>query len=208
MNAGIFGKLPSHGDFVDRNLPVEFRNNWCQWLQHVLTVSREELQEQWLNHYLNSHSWRFALSEGVLDQNAWAGVIIPSVDSVGRYFPFAIAQQLVSNNIYSAINQSGWFDAIEAIAISALDPKSSIQQIEQKLISQSQSLNKRFDLVSDNKEHRLNQDNNISDLTTSLLYRSSNIKSSQSIWHNKEKPEKSFIYDGLPCGSTFSKMII
>lgn len=90
-SSGIFGKLPSHGDFIQRQLPNSFIVPWDEWLQRAVHGSRELLGERWLDYYLTSPIWRFALSPGVLDEHAWAGVLVPSVDSVGRYFPLTLA---------------------------------------------------------------------------------------------------------------------
>ena len=71
---GLFGKLPAHGDFIYRDLPARFINVWDQWLQGYIGTSREKLGDQWLDVYMTSPIWRFALSEGAVDENAWAGM--------------------------------------------------------------------------------------------------------------------------------------
>ena len=48
----------------------------------------------WLDGYLASPSWRFLLMPGVMDGQPWAGVLMPSVDRVGRYYPLTIARPL------------------------------------------------------------------------------------------------------------------
>ena len=91
---GFYGKLPARGDFVQRNLPRSFIDPWDNWLQEALAGSREQLGEQWLRSYLTSPVWRFALSGGLCGEQVVAGVLIPSVDRVGRYFPLAITALL------------------------------------------------------------------------------------------------------------------
>jgi len=93
MVEGVFGKLPAHGDFVQRGLPNTFVAVWDEWLQRAVYGSREIVGEQWLDYYLTSAIWRFALSPGVIDGKVWAGVLVPSVDSVGRYFPVTLCRQ-------------------------------------------------------------------------------------------------------------------
>jgi type VI secretion system protein ImpM len=83
---GIYGKLPSNGDFVTRRLPATFLQPWDQWLQESTADSRDQLGRRWLEIYLTSPVWRFALSPGTTGQLPWAGVLMPSVDSVGRYW--------------------------------------------------------------------------------------------------------------------------
>ena len=120
---GIFGKLPAHGDFVQRNLPAEFINVWDEWLQHYVAGTKEQLGENWLDLYLTSPLWRFVFSAGVVDENSWAGIMIPSVDRVGRYYPFSIIKKLPANiNAFEFIQlQSAWYKELEDLALSALD---------------------------------------------------------------------------------------
>lgn len=90
---GWFGKLPGMGDFAHRRLPESFRERWDQWLQADLLALRER-HEDWVARYLEGPLWFFMLGEQVAGQRAWLGVLMPSVDSVGRYFPFTLAVQL------------------------------------------------------------------------------------------------------------------
>ena len=91
---GFYGKLPSLGDFVSRRLPQTFIDPWDAWLQAAMAASREQLGEQWLDVYLTSPLWRFALSPGVSGDGGRLGVVMPSVDRVGRYFPLAVVTEL------------------------------------------------------------------------------------------------------------------
>jgi len=120
---GLFGKLPAHGDFVQRNLPAGFINIWDEWLQHFIAGTREQLGESWLDIYLTSPLWRFVLSAGVVDENNWTGIMIPSVDRVGRYYPFSIVKKLPQNvNPFEFIQlQTAWYKEIEMLALGALD---------------------------------------------------------------------------------------
>lgn len=120
---GLFGKLPAHGDFIHRNLPADFINHWDEWLQRYIATSQELLGESWLNIYLTSPIWRFTFTPGVVDGRAWAGIMMPSVDRVGRYFPFSILTQLPENlNPLEFITlYSGWFDETEELCFQALE---------------------------------------------------------------------------------------
>lgn len=91
---GWFGKLPSVGDFVTRRLPPSFVKPWDLWLQTGMSESRRRLGERWVDVYLTFPVWRFLLPTGTLDATAWAGVLMPSVDRVGRYFPLTLATPL------------------------------------------------------------------------------------------------------------------
>jgi len=87
MQTGLYGKLPAYGDFIFRNLNSSFITPWDEWLQHFISGTQEQIGEGWLDIYLTSPIWRFVLSPGVIDNKMWAGLMMPSVDRVGRYFP-------------------------------------------------------------------------------------------------------------------------
>ena len=86
MAVGIMGKLPTNGDFVRRRVPAELAEPLDAWLAQALAASREQLGEGWLDTYLTAPVWRFALAAGCCGPAA-AGIWLPSVDKVGRYFP-------------------------------------------------------------------------------------------------------------------------
>lgn len=120
---GLFGKLPCFGDFVVRRLPTEFTESWDGWLQRGMAGLRDRLGGQWLDFYRVAPVWRFLLTPGVTGNSAWAGVLLPSVDRVGRYFPLTLAAPVgVSMDppaTLVAINS--WFDRLEPIARRALN---------------------------------------------------------------------------------------
>ncbi|MES9901529.1 MAG: type VI secretion system-associated protein TagF [Sedimenticola sp.] len=121
---GFYGKLPGLGDFVYRRLPRDFQDPWDAWLQGGISTSKELLgKEAWLETYLVGPVWRFILSENVCGPAAWAGVLIPSVDKVGRYFPLTIAAPIPvdTNPMRLAIEGKCWFDEAETVALDALE---------------------------------------------------------------------------------------
>lgn len=133
-SVGLFGKLPAHGDFIYRNLPSNFINAWDTWLQGFVGSSQEQIGEAWLDVYLTSPIWRFVLSDGVIDGNHWAGIMLPSVDRVGRYFPFSIAARLpVTANPFDVIKQHEWYEAIEQAALKALSGQLQIDDLAVEL---------------------------------------------------------------------------
>jgi type VI secretion system protein ImpM len=123
LRIGFFGKLPSFGDFVERSLPSEFVDGFDSWLQRSIVGSKAILEASWLDAYLASSIWRFVLKPGVAGSSAWSGIVMPSVDSVGRYFPFAIAAQwdVEASAFEHAVAADHWFAAAEAEALAALD---------------------------------------------------------------------------------------
>jgi type VI secretion system protein ImpM len=54
-------------------------------------VQPAQLGEHWLQAYLSAPVWRFAWAPGVVGPHWWFGVLMPSCDNVGRYFPLVIA---------------------------------------------------------------------------------------------------------------------
>jgi type VI secretion system protein ImpM len=90
MDVGLYGKLPTHGDFLRRRVADDFVNAWDPWLQHCIADSRAVLGEPWLETYLTSPVWRFALAPHVCGAAPVAGLLVPSVDRVGRYFPLTL----------------------------------------------------------------------------------------------------------------------
>lgn len=131
MQTGIYGKLPAYGDFIFRNLNTAFISPWDEWLQHFISGSQEQIGEDWLNIYLTSPVWRFALSPGVIDNNMWAGLMMPSVDRVGRYFPVSIVKQFASNTspVDFMFNQTDWFNALETHCLTALEGHLDVDEL-------------------------------------------------------------------------------
>jgi type VI secretion system protein ImpM len=121
--AGFYGKLPCKGDFLQRRVAQELVDSWDAWLQQCLFTSREQLQERWLNAYLTSPVWRFALAEGVCGSGAYVGVMVPSVDRVGRYFPLTLVAQLSTEDCLLELasdTATRWFESAESIILGAL----------------------------------------------------------------------------------------
>ncbi len=123
LQAGLYGKLPAYGDFIFRHLSSAFITPWDEWLQHFVSASQEQIGEDWLNIYLTSPIWRFVLSPGVINTNMWAGLMMPSVDRVGRYFPISIVKPFTSNisPVDFILKQSSWFDELERHCLTALN---------------------------------------------------------------------------------------
>lgn len=123
MVQGFFGKLPSLGDFVTRELPRDFLDAWDDWLQRSIAESKASLGDAWLPTYLHSPIWRFVLLPGVCGDKGWAGILMPSVDKVGRYFPLTVAAALGDGvqPFQVLIDGTTWFEAAEDLALNVLD---------------------------------------------------------------------------------------
>lgn len=124
---GICGKVASHGDFLARGLEVAFVDSWNEWLQAVLAVSREQLGAGWLDTYLTSPIWHFALSPGVCSDQVMAGTLMPSVDQVGRHYPFTLAAELAVTPV-QAWQERDWCKSLEQQALATLDEGFNLQQ--------------------------------------------------------------------------------
>lgn len=133
---GFFGKLPSHGDFVGRRLPPEVRQCLDEWLQIALVQSRVDLGGGWLPTWLNSPIWRFVLGAGVCNRQAWAGIMMPSQDRVGRCFPLLLATGIDGTPLLRdcLTLDADWFERLEELALSALDEGFSLEAFDVALL--------------------------------------------------------------------------
>ena len=128
--------MPARGDFLSRRLEAEFVSAWDEWLQRVVRESRERLGERWLECFLSMPVWRFALPAGMYSSAGWVGLMVPSVDRVGRYFPLTIAASIQEDGIdmpATLARALPWLDSIEALALDALRPELDFDAFDQRL---------------------------------------------------------------------------
>lgn len=127
---GFYGKLPARGDFVRAGLPRDFTDRWDDWLQSVIAGSRALMGETWLPAFLEAPVWRFALPPGQCSERAVLGLMLPSVDKAGRYFPLTFAA-LCATGVFSATSgqASAWLDQCEAAGRAALENDTPPQDI-------------------------------------------------------------------------------
>ncbi len=120
---GLFGKLPSHGDFLQRRVSEAFVAAWDPWLQACLSEVHESLGSDWLNVYLTSPVWRFACAAGACGPAPVIGLMVPSVDRVGRYFPLTIVAELSpAVPLLAAVRGSDAFlQSAETLVLDALE---------------------------------------------------------------------------------------
>jgi len=121
--SGFYGKVPSHSDFIRHNLPRSFIDPWDDWLQSAFAASKEQLKETWLEIYLTTPIYRFMLMPGLCGEKSHIGIIMPSVDKVGRYYPFVLAAKLDSsgNPFHFLERYSEWFESAQKLALSTLE---------------------------------------------------------------------------------------
>lgn len=96
-----------------------------------------------MTYYLNCPAWSFVLAGGICGEQAVAGVTIPSVDRVGRYFNFTMASILPADIVpatFASIHAE-WLDGLENLALSVLEEEMDQDAIEASINSLSAELN-------------------------------------------------------------------
>ncbi len=136
---GWYGKMPVLGDFASRRLPQGFVDACDAWLASGVSHSRAQLGERWLDVYLTGPIWRFAWAPGVVPgvegQPWWLGVMMPSVDKVGRYFPLLIARPAAALPATAeGLNAlQAWYGHLGAAALGTLRPGATLEDFESAL---------------------------------------------------------------------------
>ena len=141
---GWYGKISGTGDFIIRRVPPAFVSAWDVWLGTALKGSRERLAGQWLDRFLSMPPWRFVLGAGMVSTGAWAGILLPSVDAVGRYFPVTVVASLPAASldlVQTLQNAQTWFRGIESVALEAIAPGANIAAVDAALAAQVFSAN-------------------------------------------------------------------
>jgi type VI secretion system ImpM family protein len=138
---GFFGKIPLTGDFIHRRMNSVFMNRWDEWLKVNILHSQNMLGERWLPIYSQSPMWRFCIAPGVIDDKAYLGIMIPSVDSVGRYFPLTVVQSVEAKAIPFILSTKAnqWFQNIEDLLLDLLEGYESVVQVFDTKISALQA---------------------------------------------------------------------
>jgi type VI secretion system protein ImpM len=133
--SGFYGKLPSKGDFVSRNLPYEFIDSWDKWLQKSLSYSQQLLDDKWKDYFQQSPMWCFALAPGIFLNQAAAGVIAPSNDRVGRSFPLTIVSlaELTADPWDLMAQQPAWYRQACSAMKQRFDQDNSLQAFTGKV---------------------------------------------------------------------------
>lgn len=124
--AYLFGKLPTHGDFVSRGYEAVERDRLDDWMSASMADARAVWGEAFDGLFDQAPPWRFAIRSGA----AWrAGAIVPSIDGVGRRYPMLAALDIggeagvidaamhCERRLYDAFEQSWQVDRLlEALA--------------------------------------------------------------------------------------------
>lgn len=133
---GWFGKLACLGDFASRRLPTAFVRACDGWLSQCVAASRAQLGERWLDAYLTSPLWRYAWAPAVVDAQWWFGIVMPSVDNVGRYFPLIVAWPRAEVPPRAALAR--WYDEVAQAALETLQPGATLERFDHALHAAAQ----------------------------------------------------------------------
>ncbi len=115
-----FGKIPALGDFVRIAASPSFVDPWDHWLQDALLAGKAAFGPDWQECYLSAPIWRFALSPGLAGPHGMLGVMMPSVDRVGRQFPLTLFTVAGADAAATHAANSDLFAALEEVALDAL----------------------------------------------------------------------------------------
>jgi type VI secretion system protein ImpM len=128
---GWYGKLPSLGDFASRRLPPLFVEQWDRWLSAGLAHWRQS-DDNWLEAFLAAPTWRFAVGAGIPFKQSpgYAGVLMPSVDRVGRYFPLTVVRPRAPTETCIPV---AWLRALEGLAVTALNDDWTAERFDAEL---------------------------------------------------------------------------
>jgi type VI secretion system protein ImpM len=120
---GLFGPLSSVPEIVTWSLPESFSDPWQKWLEAALVQSQDNLGDRWTVAFSNAPIWRFALAPGLVGPRPVTGLLMPSADSKGRYFPITFAYLLgLGVPLTRAVTEGvSWFHALENLALSTLE---------------------------------------------------------------------------------------
>ncbi len=125
MQIGYTGKLPAYGDFVQGGGSLRACQKWSEWAESGLAACRGHAG--FADTFLTSPIWRFAVADHVFGDAPVAGVFCPSMDKVGRLFPFAVVTELTEGVTPMAAcgALTPWFERVEAAVLAALDPEAT-----------------------------------------------------------------------------------
>ncbi|MEP1329957.1 type VI secretion system-associated protein TagF [Pseudophaeobacter sp.] len=120
---GAYGKMPAVGDFFRINAGGSFVRIWDAWLQNLLLEGQTNYGPQFDALYMSAPIWRFTLAGGQAGPAKMMGVLMPSVDRVGRRFPLTLMLPLTTPGppALDHFRETALFEQLEEIALSALE---------------------------------------------------------------------------------------
>lgn len=126
----FYGKLPWVGDFIARNIDFAQQQKIDHWLSDGLFELRDK-DENWLDSYLSAPVCKFILPAGVWSELPVCGAVMPSVDKVGRYFPFILFFNVEHADI---LLRSKYLDGIATLLPGFLQHEILPEQISEHIV--------------------------------------------------------------------------
>ncbi|KIC15965.1 MULTISPECIES: type VI secretion system-associated protein TagF [unclassified Leisingera] len=132
---GAFGKMPSAGDFFRLNTPGGFVRVWDAWLQQVMLDGKAVYGAGFDAHYMTAPIWRFTLPAGLAGAASVWGVMMPSVDRVGRRFPLTLMEALPKSGppALGHLSAEPLFEGLEDLALDALEDTMTKDSLAERL---------------------------------------------------------------------------
>ncbi len=120
---GAYGKLPAMGDFLRAETPPGFVEVWDAWLQRAMLGARGRLGARWQECYFSAPIWRFTLAHGLAGRLPVIGILMASVDRVGRQFPLTLMAALPQGTptLLAHLAADAVFLRLEDLALEALE---------------------------------------------------------------------------------------
>jgi type VI secretion system protein ImpM len=217
--AGLYGKVPAFADFVHRRLPMSFVEPWSDWLDHSLAASRAELGERWVEIYLSSPPWRFALDPGTAGPQGWLGVLASSVDEVRRCYPIMVALSTTLDLTLRDLtgDLEPLFKALEVIALALIDgsapPDAAMVRLDELALS-AQLVDAANLRRGANERLRMDAAYSsiaamASDLGADFIAPAASSRALSAWWHGgfRDRPAASLVVAGLPSADLFASFL-
>ena len=110
---GVYGKLPSAGDFLRLNVGATAADALDAWLDAGFAALDLDTPG-WRDDFPRASSWRFVIDGEIAGPLPLAGVLRPSRDRVGRLFPCLGVAAMPELTATAATTAAHWFDRMEA----------------------------------------------------------------------------------------------
>lgn len=135
MGFGAFGKIPSIGDFFRLTPPPGFVRVWDGWLQELLLAGQGAHGPYWDGYYMSAPIWRFTLAPGLAGPQKVIGVLMPSVDRVGRRFPLTLMAALPTPGpaALDHLAETTLFEQLEDLALDSLEDSMTREKLSESL---------------------------------------------------------------------------
>jgi type VI secretion system ImpM family protein len=127
--AMLHGKLPARGDFIAVCMTATLGATWQPWIDENLSWLKQDLGNDWAHSLMEWPMQEFCLLPDEPNQpSCLIGVICPSVDSVGRFYPLTV---FALWPVASA--PTAWYSQARAFLNHALEPQNPYETTVQAL---------------------------------------------------------------------------